>query len=60
MTAQPFEVEFTADAIDDLRRRLEHTRWPAEVSDSGWDLGTNLAYLQELCGYWQRDFDFEA
>jgi len=58
MTTQPFEVEFTTEAIADLRRRLEHTRWPAEVSNSGWDLGTNLTYLQELCGYWQTGFDF--
>ncbi len=57
---QPFKVEFPPDAIADLRRRLNDTRWPPEVADSGWDYGTNLAYLQELCAYWADGFDFQA
>ena len=60
MAIEPFEVEFPAEAVADLRQRLANTRWPAEVTDSGWDLGTNLGYLRELCAYWQNGFDFEA
>ena len=60
MTPQPFEIQFPDEAVADLRRRLAHTRWPAEVTGSGWDFGTNLAYLQELCAYWADGFDFDA
>ncbi len=60
MSPQPFEVQFPPEAVADLRQRLANTRWPAEVTDSGWDLGTNLAYLRELCAYWQDGFDFDA
>ena len=55
-----FTAEFPADAIDDLRRRLAATRWPPEVAESDWSYGTDLAYLQELCDYWQNQFDFQA
>ncbi len=58
--AQPFSVQFDDAAIEDLRTRLSTTRWPAEISDSGWNYGTNLAYLQELCAYWEEGFDFQA
>ena len=58
--SQAFTVEFPADAIDDLRRRLAATRWPPEVAESDWSYGTDLAYLQELCDYWQNQFDFQA
>jgi len=34
--------------INDLQSRLAKTRWPDEVADSGWDYGTNLAYLIDL------------
>ncbi len=57
---QPFTVEFSQDAVSDLRRRLKDTRWPLEVAHSGWDYGTNLAYLRELCAYWADGFDFQA
>ena len=55
-----FEVEFAAAAVADLRQRLANTRWPGQVTDSGWGLGTNLGYLRELCAYWQDGFDFDA
>lgn len=60
MRTRKFEVKFGARAVSDLRRRLERTRWPSEVENSGWTYGTNLGYLQELCGYWQEQYDFEA
>ncbi len=32
------------------------TRFPA----AGWDYGTDLAYLQDLCDTWQNTFDWRA
>ena len=40
--------------------RLNQTRWPDEIQDSGWDYGSNLAYIRELCLYWAREFDWRA
>jgi len=54
----PFTVEISQDQIDDLRRRIEATRWPtAELVDDA-SQGVQLAFLQELARYWVEDYDF--
>jgi epoxide hydrolase len=57
---ESFEVSVASAAIDDLRERLARTRWPDQVPGSGWDYGTDLTYLQELCDYWRNSFDWDA
>jgi microsomal epoxide hydrolase len=55
---EKFEI-FVPDAVlEDLRERLARTRWPDQVPGSGWDYGTELAYLQQLCEYWREKFDW--
>jgi pimeloyl-ACP methyl ester carboxylesterase len=58
MSVQSFEIGVPQETLEDLRRRLELTRWTDEVAGAGWDYGTNLAYLKELVGYWQDGFDW--
>ncbi|MEE8313481.1 MAG: epoxide hydrolase family protein [Myxococcota bacterium] len=58
--AEPFEIRVPDGDIEDLRSRLARTLWPAEVGDSGWEYGTNLGYLRELCQYWETQFDWRA
>ncbi len=58
-----FEVAVSVDEIEDLRARLSGTRWPDAPAGAGWDLGADLAYVREICGYWGTTFDwrnFEA
>ena len=57
---EPFTIQVPDEAIADLKDRLARTRWPGEIRDSGWTFGTNLAYLRELCAYWQDEFDWRA
>lgn len=57
---QPFSIEIPEATLRDLRERLARTRWPDEVRDSGWDYGTNLAYLKNLVAYWRDGFDWRA
>jgi pimeloyl-ACP methyl ester carboxylesterase len=55
---QPFRIQASDDALDDLQRRLRATRWPeAELVDD-WSQGIPLAYLQEVCGYWSEKYDW--
>ncbi len=60
MTMCPFDVPFSPGQLDDLRRRLEQTRWLDEVSSSAWEYGFDLRFLQEICRYWRREFDWRA
>ena len=60
MNIQPYEVHVSDDTLDDLRNRLNNTRWPDELEDVGWDYGSSLAYIRELCEYWADGFDWRA
>ncbi len=57
---QPFEIAIPDEQLDDLQRRLESARWPDEVAFAGWDYGTPIGYLEELCRYWREQFDWRA
>jgi microsomal epoxide hydrolase len=54
-----FKIRVPAPVITDLKRRLTKTRWPDEIPGSGWDYGTNLAFIKELCDYWRTTFDWK-
>jgi pimeloyl-ACP methyl ester carboxylesterase len=53
----PFRVHVEDAQIEDLRTRLARTRWPERETVEDWSQGIPLAYVQELCGYWQREYD---
>lgn len=60
MNKHPFKVRIEQETLDDLRARLQRTRWPDEVEGAGWNYGTNLAYLKTLVSYWQHEFDWRT
>ncbi|MGH6656276.1 MAG: epoxide hydrolase family protein [Actinocrinis sp.] len=50
-----------ADAqLDDLRRRLAATRWPADWPLSAWQAGTDAATLRRLVEFWASGYDWRA
>jgi pimeloyl-ACP methyl ester carboxylesterase len=55
---RPFRIDIPQPAVDDLRRRLAATRWPAEEPVEGWERGVPLAYLRELAAYWADGYDW--
>jgi pimeloyl-ACP methyl ester carboxylesterase len=56
----PFKIAVPDAVLTDLKDRLARTRFPSEIEGSGWDYGTNLAYLRELVTYWRTTFDWRA
>ena len=60
MEVRPFTIAVEDSVLDDLRQRLADTRWPDEMPNSGWDYGSNLAYLKELVEYWRTGFDWRV
>ena len=59
MTAVHFEIQIGDAEIDDLKRRLDATRWPDQVGDD-WLYGTPVRYLRDLCQYWAHEYDWRA
>jgi pimeloyl-ACP methyl ester carboxylesterase len=59
-TVEPFRIAVPEADLVDLRERLARTRWPEAETVDDWSQGVPLAYLQELCGHWQRQYDWRA
>jgi pimeloyl-ACP methyl ester carboxylesterase len=53
-----FQVEFSEDQIDDLRRRIAATRLPTEELVDDRSQGVQLATMQALARYWATEYDF--
>lgn len=58
MTVQPFRVNVSEQILIDLRERIQRTRWPDEITNSGWAYGANLSYMKEIAEYWLTKFDW--
>lgn len=53
-----FRIDVSAEILTDLRQRLMHTRWSYQLEGTGWDAGTDIAYLKTLTAYWQDTYDW--
>ncbi|HVG75233.1 MAG TPA: epoxide hydrolase [Thermoleophilaceae bacterium] len=56
---RPFHAEFSAAAIDDLRRRIQATRLPEKETVEDTSQGVRLATIDALTRYWGSEYDFE-
>ena len=54
----PFRIEATEAELDDLKRRLAATRWPEPETVDDWSQGIPLSYVQEVCAYWAKEYDW--
>ena len=53
-----FRFDVPEEALDDLKRRLAATRWPDRETPDDWSQGIPLAYVQDVCAYWQNEYDW--
>ena len=53
-----FQIEIPEEQIDDLRRRIAATRWPAKELVADRSQGVQLATMQELARYWTSEYDW--
>jgi Epoxide hydrolase N terminus len=55
-----FRIDVPQEEIDELRRRVQATRWPDEETVSDRSQGVQLAKLQPLVEYWGTDYDWRT
>ena len=60
MPVEHFTVPFSQPSVEDLRDRLQRTRWPDEIPNSDWAFGFDRRFLVDLCSYWKDEFDWKA
>jgi pimeloyl-ACP methyl ester carboxylesterase len=55
---RPFRVDFPQAEIDELRRRIQATRWPDRELVPDQTQGVQLAVIEALVDYWGSRYDF--
>ena len=55
---KPFPINIPQHQLDDLKARLANTRWPEQETVDDWSQGSPLAAVQQLCEYWQTQYDW--
>lgn len=57
---EPFILQVAESELDDLRRRLQSTRWPHDYANADWSYGTPADWLRDLVDYWLNHYDWRA
>jgi pimeloyl-ACP methyl ester carboxylesterase len=55
---QPFRIDVAEATLQQIRDRVAQYPWHEMPDDGGWDYGTNLDYLKQLCAYWVNEYDW--
>jgi pimeloyl-ACP methyl ester carboxylesterase len=55
---RPFRINGPEEALVDLRRRINATRWPDRETVPDESQGVQLAAIQEVARYWGTDYDW--
>ena len=55
---RPFRAEISDQKLNDLRKRIEATRWPTQELVKDRSQGVQLATMRELARYWSTEYDW--
>jgi len=57
---RPFRVDVPQRDLDELRRRIDATRWPTKELVTDRSQGVQLAAIRELARFWTAEYDWRA
>ena len=55
---RPFQIGVPEEQLDDLRRRIEATRWPTKELVDDRSQGVQLATMKAVARYWTTEYDW--
>jgi len=55
---RPFHFTASKEALDDLRKRINATKWPERETVTDASQGVQLATIQSLAQYWGTEYDW--
>src|SRR5499426_3459126 len=55
---RPFQIDVPQGELDELRRRVQATRWPERETVTDDSQGVPLALMQPLAAYWGTEYDW--
>ena len=54
-----FSIAIPESKLEDLKKRLELTRWPEKETPEDWTQGIPLSYMKEIHEYWLNIYDWK-
>lgn len=60
MAPERFHIQVDEKVLEDLKARLDHTRWPNPWAGDAWEGGTDLEALRGLANHWRTRFDWRV
>ena len=58
MNHTSFNIYAADQTLQAIRERVATYPWHEMPEDGGWEFGSNLDYMRELCEYWVNEFDW--
>src|SRR3984957_998098 len=58
MAIEKFTINISDSLLADLSRRLDATRWPDELENVGWEMGSNLNSMKSMAAYWRNGYEW--
>ena len=55
---RPFQINVPEAELTELRRRIKATRWPERETVTDASQGVQLATMQKLARYWEKEYDW--
>ena len=55
---RPFRIDVPLEALDELRRRIQATRWPSKELVPDRSQGVQLGTMQELARFWTSEYEW--
>ena len=55
---KPYRISVGDDVLDDLKSRLQRTRWPEAEPVDDWSQGAPLKWIKDVCRYWAEEYDW--
>ncbi|KAJ4424711.1 hypothetical protein N0V82_000639 [Gnomoniopsis sp. IMI 355080] len=57
----PFKVDICKEDLETLRKKLQLTRLPTEISESEWGEknGVTVAFMREMVDHWLHEYDWD-
>ncbi len=59
-TPKPFQINIPEAVIKNIQSKVADYNWHYMPDDGGWEYGTNLDYMKELCAYWVEEYDWRV
>ncbi len=57
---RPFRIDVPETSLEHICARVRAYPWHAMPNLDGWEHGSNLEYMKEICAYWVDEYDWRT